>query len=220
MMTPRPPIAAVILAAGQGSRMGGRPKAALHVDGVSLLERLAAALRASGIDTISAVIGPYAATLLPLAARGAIQPLRHPHDACSLIDSQRLALAAHAAAHPGHDLMLVLGDLPLLDGDAVQALIRHWQARPADVDIMQPVVDGVRGHPVILSARSAAAANDLPPGLGIRDWMTRQPGSVAPFRSEQQAYVTDLDTPDDLQRLRQRLRPATIAWIEPPLIPD
>ncbi|MBB1623845.1 NTP transferase domain-containing protein [Achromobacter sp. UMC71] len=207
-----PPIAAIILAAGQGSRMGGRPKAALHVDGVSLLERLAAALRANGVDAISAVIGPYAATLLPLAARGAIQPLRPPQEAGSLIDSQRLGLAAHAAGRPGHDLMLVLGDLPLLDDDAVGTLIRHWQARPPDAGIMQPIVDGVRGHPVILSARSAAAANDLPPGLGIRDWMTQQPGSVAPFYSEQRAYVTDLDTPEDIEALRKTWRGSSVQW--------
>lgn len=211
-----PPITAIILAAGQGSRMGGRPKAALHVDGVSLLERLAAALRAGGVDPISAVIGPYAATLLPLAARGAIRPLQHPHAASSLIDSQRLALAAHAAAHPSHDLMLVLGDLPLLDGAAVQALIHHWQARRPETDVMQPVVNGVRGHPVILSARSAAAANDLPPGLGVRDWMMQQPGSVAPFYSEQRAYVTDLDTPEDIDALRASQHWSSVEWPTPP----
>ncbi len=214
-MNPPAPIAAVILAAGQGSRMGGRPKAALHVDGISLLERLAAALRANGVAPISAVIGPYAATLLALAARGAILPLRHPQDTCSLIDSQRLALASHAARHPGHDLMLVLGDLPLLDSDVVQALVRHWRARSASVDIMQPVVNGVRGHPVILSARSAAAANDLPPGLGTRDWMKQQPASVAPFHSEHRGYVTDLDTPQDLDALRRRLHPITVEWLAP-----
>lgn len=210
-MTPRPLIAAVILAAGQGSRMGGRPKAALQLDGVSLLERLALALRANGVDAIGVVIGPYAATLLPLAARGGIQPLRHPHDACSLIDSQRLALAAHAAAHPGHDLMLVLGDLPLLDSDAVQALLGHWQSRPTDVDILQPIVGGVRGHPVILSAHGAATVNDSPPGLGVRDWMRQQPHRVAAFHSEQPAYVTDLDTPEDLAALRRTLPSAAIA---------
>lgn len=207
-----PPIAATILAAGQGSRLGGRPKTALLIDGASLLERLAAALRANGIASVSVVIGPYADTLLPLAARGAIHPLPHPERNSSLIDSQRLALAAHAQARPDHDLMLLVGDLPLLDSHAVQALVRHWHARPPGIDILQPVVDGVRGHPVILSAHSAATANGLPPELGIRDWMQQQRGRVAPFPSDQRAYVTDLDTPEDVEALRRTLHPLTVAW--------
>ena len=74
------------------------------------------------------------------------------------------------------------------------------------------MVAGVRGHPVILSAHSAAAANGLPPELGIRDWMQQQRGRVAPFPSDYRAYVTDLDTPEDVEALRRTLHPLTVAW--------
>lgn len=210
------PIAAVILAAGQGSRLGGRPKPALRIDGASLLERLASALRGSGVGTIGAVIGPYASTLLPLAGRCGVRALRHPHDAPTLVDSQRLALAAHARMHPAHDLLVVLGDLPLLDAGAVRALVRGWRARPPEVELMQPVVAGVRGHPVLMSSHCAASAHRLPPGCGIRKWMALHPGSVAPFHSDEPAYVTDLDTPEDVRALRRMLAPASVEWARAP----
>ena len=46
------PVAATILAAGLGRRLGGRPKAALQIGDRSLLERLVNALRAAGIAVV------------------------------------------------------------------------------------------------------------------------------------------------------------------------
>jgi molybdenum cofactor cytidylyltransferase len=196
---------AVILAAGLGARLGGRPKAALrHPDGHTLLERSTAALRGAGVAEVSVVIGPYREALLPLVAACAARPLLHTLAAPSLIDSQRLALAEHAAAcapeAPG-DVLLLLADLPLLTAAHVVPLLAAWRARPAGVHALMPVVKGQRGHPVLLSGEAVAGVLAQPAEAGVRAWLAAHPSAVWPLALGDAAYVTDVDTPEDVARL-------------------
>jgi len=211
----QPPLAATILAAGLGQRLGRRPKAALQIDGHSLLERLAAALRGAGIEPVSVVLGPYREQLLPLAARCGARPVTHHQPGASLVDSQRLALQAHQAAFAGFDLLLVLADLPLLGSADIAPLLAAWTRRAPGVHAQMPVVDGVRGHPLLLSAHAVAQVAATAGHLGIRDWLRDHPGAVAPVQSTRRAHVTDLDTPDDLRALQAQLHPAVVAWPVP-----
>ena len=98
-----PPLAATILAACLGLRLGSRPKATLQIGGISVLERLVAALRGAGIQAVSVVIGPYRDQLLPVIAHCGAHPVEHRQSGASLVDSQRLALDAHEAGFANHD---------------------------------------------------------------------------------------------------------------------
>lgn len=206
------PIAAVILAAGQGQRLGNRPKAALRIGDRSLLERLAGAIREAGIPEVSVVLGPYLEHLQPLAQACGAQALRHAQPASTLFASQRLALDAHASRDAGSDLLLVLADLPLLDAADIQALLAPWRQRPASVLAQVPQVGGVRGHPVLLSWAAVEAVRATPDDRGIRDWLARHPANLQVISSDREGYVTDLDTPADLAAVQARLAPLPVAW--------
>ena len=54
-------LGAVVMAAGAGRRMGGRPKCLLQRDGVSLLARTVQALVAAGVREVAVVLGHHAA---------------------------------------------------------------------------------------------------------------------------------------------------------------
>lgn len=209
---PPTPLAAVILAAGQGQRLGGRPKAALRIGDSSLLERLAGAIREAGIPEVSVVLGPYPEHLLPLVQACGAQALQHPRPASTLVASQRLALEAHASRHPGCDLLLVLADLPLLTAADILALLHAWRQRPPSVQAQVPQVGGVRGHPVLLSWAAVEAVRTTPGDLGIRDWLARHPANLQVVSSDREGYVTDLDTPADLAAVRARLAPLAVTW--------
>ncbi|MBE0588166.1 MAG: hypothetical protein CVU36_10425 [Betaproteobacteria bacterium HGW-Betaproteobacteria-9] len=213
---PNAPVAATLLAAGLGRRLGGVPKSALLIDGESLFERLARALRASGIEAISAVVGPYADTLLALAGRCDVRVIRHSDPAAELAASQRLAMHEHLRHHPGADLMLLVADLPLLAADDIRPLLKAWAQRPGHTQAQVPVVGGVRGHPVLLSWQAVQAVAEQPWPHAVRTWMLANTGSTQWLQADRDAYVTDLDTPDDLQALRSRLAGVRIAWPEQP----
>ena len=59
-------LGAVVLAAGQGSRMGYRPKCLLEIAGVSLIRRQLIALSGAGVDQLVVVLGHYADLIRPL----------------------------------------------------------------------------------------------------------------------------------------------------------
>lgn len=204
-----------MLAAGRGRRLGLRPKSALLIDGVSLLQRLVAAVHDKAVGVpVQVVIGPYGETLLPLVACCGAVPLPHTLPEPSLVDSQRLAIRAHlsAPARQGMDLMLLVADMPELAAEHITPLRQAWATRPAGVQAMVPVHDGARGHPVILSAAAVQAIDALPAELGVREWMREHPDAVALWPQAARACVTDLDTPEDLQALRQRLPTLTLRW--------
>ena len=204
------PLVATILAAGLGQRLGARPKATLQIGGISLLERLIAALRGAGIQAVSVVIGPYRDQLLPLVAQCGAHAVVHRQPHASLVDSQRLALEAHSARFVGHDLLLVLADLPLLSAADVSLLLAAWHQRVPSVHALMPVVDGVRGHPLLLSSDAVAQVSATACHLGIRDWLRKHPEAVQLFHSPRRAYVTDVDTPDDLIALQALLHPIPV----------
>ena len=212
-MSPDPTTpSAIILAAGEGRRLGGRAKASLRIDGCSLLQRLGSALRAAGIRELGVVIGPYRDQLLPLARACDAQVLPHPHAGATLIDSQRLALDHHLAQQGNADLLLVLADLPFLTAVHIQTLIVRWRQRAPGVDAQMPLVAGVRGHPLILSRRAVEAIAATPRELGIRDWLARHPERVVAVSASQQAYVSDIDTAADVEALRAALAPHSVSW--------
>ena len=129
-------IAAVVLAAGAGSRFGG-PKQQL------LLPDVLAALRESAVDEVVVVAGAHPletdATTVPCPEweRGMGASLR-----CGL---RALAPAAEAA-------VVVLADGPDLSPAAVDRVVEAWRGGAGE--IVAASYGGDRGHPVVLG-RSA-----------------------------------------------------------------
>lgn len=208
-------MAATILAAGLGRRLGNRPKAALQIGSTSLLERLIGALRGASLQHISVVIGPYAETLQSITQRCGAHTLKHGRPDTSLIESQRLALQAHIDQGDGHDLLLVLADLPWLNNTHIQPLIEAWQRRPDTIHAQMPIVDGVRGHPLILTWQAVQQVLATPIHLSIRDWLAQHPNLVQAVPTDQQAHVADLDTPSDVAALQAHCHPTPVSWPAP-----
>lgn len=206
------PIAATVLAAGRGLRLGGRAKSSLLIDGHSVLERLVHALRESGAVEVSVVVAWGSETLLPCIERCGARAVPHVRADADLVDSQRMAVQTHRTRHPGHDLLILPADLPLLQAPHVQSLTHAWAARPAEIWAQVPVVEGTRGHPVRLAWEAVQAIHDAPGRPGVREWLRAHPERVHLLPRPEPAHVFDLDTEDDVARLRARIAPSEVRW--------
>jgi molybdenum cofactor cytidylyltransferase len=201
----------LVLAAGAGSRMGNRPKCLLQLNGVSLLERQLQALTLAGASPIGVVLGHHAERILQdgSLARWAAQPVRNPQPNDGHVSSLRIGLRA---LPPGLDAVVVaLADQPLINAQAVQALLQAFAQRPVGTELLQPHVHGLPGNPVVFSG--AVMAQILAGGdeMGARQWMQAHPEAVYRWETPHSHYRLDVDNESDRQAVEQ-LTGQSLSW--------
>lgn len=199
--------AAVILAAGQSTRMGLPNKLLMQVGGDPLLRRVIAATLPV-VDTPPLVVlgheaGPIAAVIAGLP----VTTIENPAFAQGQEGSVRLGLCNA----PQADVTLViLGDQPFLTADDLAALLAAHHASSGD-RITVPVRGEARGNPVAIPS---ALRDDLLAGgarLGCGAFTRENPDLVHPFETDRRGFFFDIDTQDDLERARDAAHPTGAA---------
>jgi molybdenum cofactor cytidylyltransferase/nicotine blue oxidoreductase len=181
-------VAAAVLAAGSGVRMGA-PKAGLVVDGVRLLDRAVAVARAAGCAPVVAVVRG------DTEVAGA-QAVVNPDPDLGMRSSLMLAVDA---AGDLDALAVLLVDAPGVSADAVRAVVAGW--RPGRIAVGRYA--GQRGHPTVMSPELWRAALELAgPDEGARAFLATRSDLVDEI--DVAGDPADLDTPEDLARWRAR----------------
>ncbi|MBL8351078.1 MAG: nucleotidyltransferase family protein [Burkholderiaceae bacterium] len=194
-------VGAVLLAAGEGRRLGGRPKSLLQLGGVPLVTRQLVALSGAGVDELVVVLGHHADAIEPAVQAFPVTLARNPRPEDGQVSSLRTGLAALAGKL---DVVLVaLADQPLINAQDINALIGAWKKRPAGTEVLVPRVAGEPGNPVLFSAdvRAQILAGDAK--VGCRQWRAAHPEAVAWFDTDNRRYRVDVDTPEDLERFER-----------------
>jgi molybdenum cofactor cytidylyltransferase len=199
---PRLRIGAVLLAAGSASRMGQRPKCLLELEGQALIVRQLHALLA--LQERVVVLGHHAQAIEPVLAGLdiAFSQVHNPNPQAGQISSLHVGLSALS---PELDAVLVaLADQPLIGSADIDDLVEAYRNRPAGVELVQPSVQGLPGNPVIFSQAVRQQILAGGPALGCRQWQQAHPQQVHAWPSDNLAYRTDVDTPEDLVALAER----------------
>jgi CTP:molybdopterin cytidylyltransferase MocA len=183
-------IAGVLLAAGQGTRLGG-PKALIELDGMRLVDRGVALLRDGGTSPVVVVTGAVDVALL-----GVITV--HNPDWRSGMGS---SLAAGLGALPDScdAAVIALVDQPLVGPSAVQRLIAAYLD---GAQIAVATYHGEPRNPVLLSRDHWAGVLALATGdVGARPYLRRHPDLVTAVECGDTGQDDDVDTPADLARV-------------------
>lgn len=194
-------LGAVLLAAGAGQRLGGRPKSLLELDGVPLIRHHVAALAEAGAQQTVVVLGHHAEHIAPALAGLNVRCVHNPRPQDGPVSSQRLGLAALGG--PLHAVLMALADQPLVNAADIAALVTAFRQRPADTEVVYPEVQGQRGNPVVFTARVRQQILASAENIGCRQWQAAHPQAVAPWATGNRHYRVDIDTPEDLARFAQ-----------------
>jgi molybdenum cofactor cytidylyltransferase len=186
----------LLLAAGQGARLGNRAKALIRKEGISLIEHFWNACAGLGAHERVTILGFYADEVYPLAERYS-RVVINPHPELGQSSSVRLGLEALGSEF---DLLLVaLVDQPHISERELQLLIDKTHSIPVNYDAIIPCYQGQRGNPVLFSSKAIQEILATP-NQDCREWLDRNFGRSYFLETPCRAYIADVDTPSDLKR--------------------
>jgi len=186
-------IVAVVLSAGESSRMG-EPKALLPIDGETFIERIVAALKQSGLERIIVVLGFNAEEMRREIQHLPVEIVVNPDYQQGQLTSLQAAIR-HLEADSHCDAMLVhLVDHPYIDPVLVRAMLQHFAA--SKNLIVVPRHQGKRGHPVIFARALFAELLDAPLDQGAKAVVNAHRDETLEIDTEDVGITLDIDTPE------------------------
>ena len=192
-------VAAIVLAAGRSTRMGGPNKLLAELNGKPLVRIVAEQALASQASSVIVVTG-HQQMEVQRALAGLDVTFVHNRDfAEGLATSVRTGIAAVPSAADGS--VVCLGDMPLIEAKLIDRLIEAFTPDRGGL-IAIPVSDGRRGNPVLWSRRFFSELMALDGDIGARHLIGRHGEAVVEVPVSGQAAFLDIDTPEALASAR------------------
>jgi molybdenum cofactor cytidylyltransferase len=190
-------IVAIVLAAGESSRMG-RPKALLPIEGKSFIDRIVAELQRTGVGKIIVVLGHDAAALRPQIEHLPVTIVVNRDYKKGQLSSLQAALrhlSSASSAPPVDGVLVHLVDHPYLNPGLVDTMIRRFHESRAAIVV--PRYGGRRGHPVIFSASLFGELLEAPLEEGAKAVVNAHRDATVEVQTAEPGITIDIDTPDE-----------------------
>lgn len=200
-MTPEPSIAAIVLAAGRSTRMGGPNKLLADIGGKPMVRRVVEAALASRARPILVVTGHQADSLRAALAGLDLAFVDNPDYAAGLSSSLKAGIRAVPGDCDG--ALVLLGDMPRITGEHLDRLIAAFAAEPADA-IVLPTHAGRPGNPVLWPSDCFAKVLQLDGDAGAKRLLSVHADRVREVDLGTDAIFADVDTPEALAELREK----------------
>ena len=191
----------------------GQPKLLLDLAGRTVIARVIEALRNSGVSRCLVVVRRDDSDLIRevMAAGGeVVLPETDPADMRASVEwglkgiSPALLTTSNSRfSTPCDGWLLVPADHPTLNPQLVCDLIAAWRTSPTQIAV--PVFEGQRGHPTIFPWSLAEEVFRLSPQQGLNSVLRSDPERIHEVPVADPRVLDDLDTPEDLLRLRSEL---------------
>lgn len=194
-------IAAVVLAAGLSTRMGGRPKALLPFDQRdTFVSRIIRTFNDAGIREVVVVIGHEGAHVTEaversgLSARTVANPLYQQGQFTSVL------AGLDAIDRPDVDgFLLALVDAPLFSADTVRAVTACFEQTQAQV--VRAVRGDAHGHPVLIGRALFEPLRQADPAFGAKPIVRAHVSAAGDVEVQDDGAFIDIDTPEDYASL-------------------
>jgi molybdenum cofactor cytidylyltransferase len=186
-------IVAVVLSAGESSRMG-RAKALLPIEGQTFIERIVGALKQGGIERIIVVLGFNAEEIRRQIVGLPVEILVNPHYKLGQLSSLQVALRHLDADKSCAGTMVHLVDHPYIDPKLVSLMLQRFDE--STYSIVVPRHQGKRGHPVIFSRKVFGELLDAPMDQGAKAVVNAHRDATLEIDAEDAGITLDIDTPE------------------------
>lgn len=187
-------VAAILLAAGRGTRFGDEPKLLARAGGKALIRHAAEAAVVSSADPVIVVTG-HRAEEIEAALQG--MPIEIVHNALFAQGlSTSLKVGFSALPVKTRAAVILLGDMPFVTSDLIDALVTGWRERGEPAALV-PTLNGQRGNPVVISRNLQPMIEGLSGDVGAGPVLRGRP-DVLEWPTTDPAVVQDIDTGEDM----------------------
>lgn len=191
-------VAGLLLAAGGGRRLGGRPKALLRHRGRPLVQHAVEVLRAGGCGRVHVVLGASAADVRARADLSGCVVVDNPDWQQGMGSSLRAGLGSLAGTG-ARAALVSLVDQPGVGPEAVARILAAYRD---EASLASAAYEGVRGHPVLFgSAHWAGIAASATGDRGARAYLAAHEDAITLVECGDVARAYDVDTAADLVHL-------------------
>jgi molybdenum cofactor cytidylyltransferase len=203
-------ISAIILAAGQSTRMG-LPKMLLPWGDVSVLEHVISVFARAGIEDILVVTGAVREQIEEVVVKhGKQHPVRSIHNEnysrAEMLDSLQCGLRALASPSISRAKSLPaaalvgLGDQPQVKERSVRLVCEAFME--TESPLVVPSFQRRRGHPWLVSQSLWTELLEMHPPQSPRDFLNSHATDIHYVNMDTPSILADLDTPEDYQASR------------------
>lgn len=198
-----PKIGAIVLAAGNSSRMG-RNKLLLELDGRPLICHVVDHLLALNLSDIVVVLGHQAALVRQALADRPVRYVTAADYASGMSASLKVGLSALPASIDA--ALILLGDMPFVSSALIKRLISTYNPVEGR-SIVLPVHAGKRGNPVLWDKCYFPEMQCLAGDVGAKHLIGEHADQVAEVDVDDANIFRDIDTPQVYADLQQRMKP-------------
>jgi len=190
-------IAALVLAAGESSRMG-TDKARLSYENSTFLETILTTLAKAGIERVAVVLGHHAEEIRRAMDLGAAEVVINRDYRRGQTSSLQAGLKALKS--PELEAIIVcLVDHPTVSAQTFRRLVdSFWQSR---APVVIPTYQGRRGHPVVMARALFEELDSLGPDAGANTVVHKYQAATQFVAVNDPGVLVDIDDPESYQRL-------------------
>ena len=198
-------LAAIVLAAGRSTRMGGSNKMLAQIGGRALVRIAVEEALASRARPVIVVTGHEGERVAAALAGLDVTLVHNPDYAGGLSTSLKAGITAVPPQADG--AIICLGDMPQVDAALIDRLLAAYDPEKNALVVI-PVIDGNRGNPVVWSRRFFPELAALDGDIGARHLIASYQEAVAEVPVTGTAALTDVDTPDALRAAKAEMERA------------
>lgn len=192
-------VAAIVLAAGRSTRMGGPNKLLENLHGKPLVRHAVEAAVGAGLDEVVVVTGHQGALVEQALSGLPVRFARNEAFAQGLSTSLRTGVSA-LSAHVG-GAVVMLGDMPGVAAELIGRLAEAFDPE-SGAHVVVPTRNGRRGNPVLWGRRFFPDLARVDGDVGGRHLLERHGESVREVEAEDDGPMIDVDTPEVLAALQ------------------
>jgi molybdenum cofactor cytidylyltransferase len=186
-------IGAVILSAGESSRMG-RPKALLPINGQTFIEKIVGALKQTSVGKIIVVLGHSAAEMKRRIEHLPVEILINSDYKLGQLSSLQVAVRDLEKTADCDGMLVHLVDHPYIDAKLVENMIDRFRA--TGKLIVVPLHGTRRGHPVLFSRKLFGELLTAPMDEGAKAVVNAHRDDTLEIDTEDVGITLDIDTPE------------------------